>query len=297
MAVPLPIPGMFMPLPLPMMIAFMGIQSAVMAKQFGENFQYGKRRISAMSNAEFNSITMEKLLRENTNELKRMIPTMEESMKDMSALVPVIIREFGNMAKLAGETVVEQAGGSLGGEQNNPWSLPTNPRLPRTSTRTGQDEYNDWLRDAQKDSGFRRTPDKVFEDNSKVPETGTIQKIPKHMIEYTYQSGSKTRKVTTSKMSKLEHARSYNRLLKVRGNELKARAYLLAINSSFRSTYKAETTSEEVAPTKNQLNKLENNCEHMFFKFWRLDGDWLGKCIKCKRFFNVDMKYNIIEEA
>ncbi len=86
-----------MPLPLAMMIPFMGIQSAVMAKQFGENFQFGKRRISAMSNEEFNRLTP-KILMENANaELKSMIPSMEKSIKDMSSFQTFLIGEFIQM--------------------------------------------------------------------------------------------------------------------------------------------------------------------------------------------------------
>ncbi len=72
----------------------MGIQSAVMAKQFGENFQYGKRRISAMSNEEFNKLTP-KMIQDNANaELKAMIPSMEESVREMRVFQTFLIREF-----------------------------------------------------------------------------------------------------------------------------------------------------------------------------------------------------------
>ncbi len=93
----IPTIGFFMPLPLAMMIPFMGIQSAVMAKQFGENFQYGKRRISAMSNEEFNKLTPA-ILQANANaELKAMIPTMEASIKDMRDFQAFIVKEFMEM--------------------------------------------------------------------------------------------------------------------------------------------------------------------------------------------------------
>ncbi len=86
-----------MPLPLAMMIPFMGIQSAVMAKQFGENFQYGKRRISAMSNKDFNKLTP-KILQEHANaELKSMIPSMEASIIDMQDFQKFVIKQFIGM--------------------------------------------------------------------------------------------------------------------------------------------------------------------------------------------------------
>ncbi len=90
---PIPISG-FMPLPLAMMIPFMGAQSAVMAKQFGENFQYGKRRISAMTNEEFNKLTPAKLAERTAQELKAMIPSMESSITDMRLFQSFLVREF-----------------------------------------------------------------------------------------------------------------------------------------------------------------------------------------------------------
>ncbi len=109
MALPI---GFFMPLPLAMMIPFMGVQSAVMAKQFGENFQYGKRRISAMSNEEFNRLTP-KILMENANvELKSMIPSMEASITEMRTFQTFLIQEFIKMIKEAiGAGIGELVGG------------------------------------------------------------------------------------------------------------------------------------------------------------------------------------------
>ncbi len=98
--------GFFAPLPLPMMIPFMGIQSAVMAEQFGTMFQYGKRRISAMSNEQFNELTFEKLQSEMTKQLEGMIPEMKKQIQAMQPLVEHIIHEFGNYLRLAGKEVL-----------------------------------------------------------------------------------------------------------------------------------------------------------------------------------------------
>ncbi len=90
----LPLPSTFMPLPLAMMIPFMGIQSAVMAKQFGEGFQYGKRRISAMTNEEFNKLTFEQLVINTNNEIKLLIPTFAESLREMRPFQREIFTEM-----------------------------------------------------------------------------------------------------------------------------------------------------------------------------------------------------------
>ncbi len=94
-----------------MMIPFMGIQSAVMAEQFGTMFQYGKRRISAMSNEEFNALTPQKLQERMTTQLEGMIPEMKEQIKAMQPMVTAILHEFGEYVRLA----VAEIPGALAG--------------------------------------------------------------------------------------------------------------------------------------------------------------------------------------
>ncbi len=86
-----------MPFFFPLGIAFMGSQSAVMMKMAGEQWQYGKRRISAMTNEEFNKLTPVKLFEIETSELRAMIPLMQESMRDMNKLTPIIVTEMIKM--------------------------------------------------------------------------------------------------------------------------------------------------------------------------------------------------------
>jgi len=88
-----------------MMIPFMGIQSAVMAEQFGTLFQYGKRRISAMSNEEFNKLTPQILQQNLTKQLQGMIPEMQNQIKAMQPMVKMIIEEFATYIKLATEAL------------------------------------------------------------------------------------------------------------------------------------------------------------------------------------------------
>ncbi len=93
------LPGTFMPFFFPLGIAFMGSQSAVMMKMAGEQWQYGKRRISAMTNEEFNKLTPLKLYEIETSDLRAMIPLMQESMRDMNKLTPIIVTEMIGMFK------------------------------------------------------------------------------------------------------------------------------------------------------------------------------------------------------
>ncbi len=100
----LPISG-FLPVPLPMMIPFMGAQSLVIGKMFGEGFQYGKRKISAMPNEEFNKLTFEAMMSNARDEMQASIPTMIQAMQDMKPMVTAVIHEFTNYLSL----VLEQA--------------------------------------------------------------------------------------------------------------------------------------------------------------------------------------------
>ncbi len=86
----------------------MGAQSLVLGKQFGEGFQYGKRKISAMSNEEFNKLTPAKLAQDNAEELKQMIPSMMGAITDMRSFQSFIVKELI-------ETVKQLPGDIFGG--------------------------------------------------------------------------------------------------------------------------------------------------------------------------------------
>ncbi len=103
----LPVSG-FLPVPLPMMIPFMGAQSLVIGKMFGEGFQYGKRKISAMPNEEFNKLTFEAMMQNARSEIQRAIPTMEASMHDMQRMVETVINEFTDYLSKVIEKAPEQ---------------------------------------------------------------------------------------------------------------------------------------------------------------------------------------------
>ncbi len=105
----LPISG-FLPVPLPMMIPFMGAQSLVIGKMFGEGFQYGKRKISAMPNEEFNKLTFEAMMSNARSEMQASIPTMQQAMQDMKPMVETVVHEFTNYLSLVIEKAPQQLG-------------------------------------------------------------------------------------------------------------------------------------------------------------------------------------------
>ncbi len=99
--------GFFSPLPLPIMVPFMFMQSAAMALAFGSFFQYGKRKLSAMPNEEFNALTPEALTAKLMSNVNNMIPTVEQSFKQMEHLNIAILEA---MAKYLGQGIDYFAG-------------------------------------------------------------------------------------------------------------------------------------------------------------------------------------------
>ncbi len=91
----------FTAVPNPQMLAFMPIQSYLMMYFAGSAWQFGKRKISAKSNEEFNKLTMKTLLEEHTMELKSVIPTLEKSLDDVTPLVKVLIEQYGDFVREA----------------------------------------------------------------------------------------------------------------------------------------------------------------------------------------------------
>ncbi len=94
----------------------MGSQSFIMMYEAGAAWQYGKRRISAMSNEEFNKLTPLKLLEEHTALLRSAIPTIQKSMEDMSPLVRTIMVQFGEYIAEAVKAFPEALGAIAGGD-------------------------------------------------------------------------------------------------------------------------------------------------------------------------------------
>ncbi len=90
---PLPI-GFFMPLPLPIMIPFMMWQSAAIAAGFGTYFQFAKRRVSAMSNEEFNKADPHELVNSMYEDIVKQIPS---SFSKVDSLTPVMLQSMNVM--------------------------------------------------------------------------------------------------------------------------------------------------------------------------------------------------------
>ncbi len=83
-----------MPLPLPIMIPFMMWQSAAIAAGFGTYFQFAKRRVSAMSNEDFNKADPHELVNSMYEDIVKQIPS---SFAKVDSLTPVMLQSMNVM--------------------------------------------------------------------------------------------------------------------------------------------------------------------------------------------------------
>ncbi len=114
------------------MPAFLGAQSFIMMYQAGEGWQYGKRRISALSNEEFNKITPASLMERQAMELKGAIPIMERSMNNMTRMVPMIIEQYGDFIREAIKAMPQAIANITGGTEFT--NIPTSDSIQGGST-------------------------------------------------------------------------------------------------------------------------------------------------------------------
>ncbi len=105
----LPVGGFF-PIPLAMMIPFMATQSLVMGEAFGKAFQFGKRKISAMSNEEFNKLDIETVASNMFASYKRIEGDLKESISQSTEFQQFIFKEL----ILLGPELIKAIGGAVG---------------------------------------------------------------------------------------------------------------------------------------------------------------------------------------
>ncbi len=91
--------GFFAPFPLALMIPFMAGQSLAMGEAFGKGFQYGKRKISSMSNEDFNALDFKSLSESLATDYRTMIPSLEQSIRASDKLQSAVIQEMGDLIK------------------------------------------------------------------------------------------------------------------------------------------------------------------------------------------------------
>ncbi len=91
--------GFFAPLPLALMIPFMAGQSLAMGEAFGKGFQYGKRKISSMTNEDFNKMDFGQLSASIATDYRMLIPHLSQSVKDSNEFQRLIINEMANIVR------------------------------------------------------------------------------------------------------------------------------------------------------------------------------------------------------
>ncbi len=119
--------GFFSPLPLPIMVPFMFMQSAAMALGFGSFFQYGKRKISSMSNDDFNVLTPEALTADLMSSVNNMIPTVQQSFHQMETMNVMILEAMAKYFDQAVTFLEKWIQGGFQGFQQNIQSGITDP--------------------------------------------------------------------------------------------------------------------------------------------------------------------------
>ncbi len=74
-------------------------QSMIMGLAFGTSYQYGKRKISSLTNEQFNQLDAEKLGKQLITDYNAIIPSLAEAVKSSSDFQTVVIRELIDVAK------------------------------------------------------------------------------------------------------------------------------------------------------------------------------------------------------
>ncbi len=103
----------------------MAAQSMLMGDAFGKSYQYGKRKISAMTNEEFNALTPEDLAKDITADFNVIIPEMKIAMVQAREFQSLVIQELGEIVKSIPQ---ELRNFIFGNDPNAPDTvLPVNP--------------------------------------------------------------------------------------------------------------------------------------------------------------------------
>ncbi len=109
----------------------MAAQSFIMMYQAGEGWQYGKRKISAMSNEEFNKLTPNIVMEKQAIVLRDALPTIQKSMDDMTPIIGTIVAQFGDFINAAIAALPQMlqniTGGGTGAVSSGPGLAPGIP--------------------------------------------------------------------------------------------------------------------------------------------------------------------------
>jgi len=109
----LPISG-FTAVPNPMMLSFLATQGFAIMYYGGAGWQFGKRKVSGMTNEEVNAMSPNEFLIKLHSETKTMVPTMQRGMEDMTPLIHTTMTQFGAYIREAIKAFPETVSNILG---------------------------------------------------------------------------------------------------------------------------------------------------------------------------------------
>ncbi len=90
-------------------------QSLAMGEAFGKGFQYGKRKISSMSNEEFNKLNFQLLSESIHTDYKVMIPSLTQSIRDSKVLQDAVFEALADVIKDIPGQILDFFGDVTGG--------------------------------------------------------------------------------------------------------------------------------------------------------------------------------------
>ncbi len=128
--------GFFAPFPLALMVPFMAGQSLAMGEAFGKGFQYGKRKISSMSNEEFNALDFKGLSESIATDYKVMIPSITKSIEASDELQRAVFKALGEVIKDIPAQILDFFA-TIGGDGNTTTSTSASQLGTITQVRSG----------------------------------------------------------------------------------------------------------------------------------------------------------------
>ncbi len=137
----LPISG-FTAVPNPTMLPFMALQSYFMMLLAGEAWQLGKRKISAMSNEDFNKLDIQTHLENLITRMEESIPTIEKSITNFTPLAKTLTAEMIKTLPEIAKGVGEGIGSILSGISPTA-GLTQNPEITQIRYGVGQGNRGD----------------------------------------------------------------------------------------------------------------------------------------------------------
>ncbi len=85
----------------------MGVQSIIMGEAFGKGFQFGKRKISALTNEQFNKLSLAELWKDTSTDVSEMIPSLKAGMTESRELQSFIVKELIAVVKQIPKDIIE----------------------------------------------------------------------------------------------------------------------------------------------------------------------------------------------